>query len=442
MEPEKKLYLKTFGCQMNEADSTKIKNIFSNMNVVVTSDPKDADIVILNTCSVRWKAEHKVYSELGRFKKIKDSNPDLIIGVGGCVAQQEGKVMFSQAPHLDLVFGTHNIHKLPEMITAAQKKRHKVIETEFYENPENINFPTPEDGGIKAFVNIIRGCNNFCSYCIVPYVRGQEISRPSKEILHEVRALADSGVKEITLLGQNVNSYGKTLTGDVTFPELLRYVAKIDGIERIRFISSHPKDLSDELIDLFGDIDKICGHLHLAVQSGSNKILDLMKRGYTTDSFVRKIEKLRKARPEISLTTDLIVGFPGEEESDFQQTLNLMELVKYDSSFSFKYSRRTGTEAAKRSETVSEQIKSERLFILQNLQKKHSLFRNRLLEGTVEDVLVDSLNKKTAGMVQGRISANKVVNFSGSDNLISNIVKVKITRGSINSLLGELVPVH
>ncbi len=442
MEREKKLYLKTFGCQMNEADSTKIKNIFSNMNVAVTSDPKDADIVILNTCSVRWKAEHKVYSELGRFKKIKDSNPHLIIGVGGCVAQQEGKEMFSQAPHLDLVFGTHNIHKLPEMISAAQKERHKVVETDFYENPKYFNLPAPEEGGVKAFVNIIRGCNNFCSYCIVPYVRGREVSRPSRDIIDEIRALADNGVKEITLLGQNVNSYGKTLAGDATFPELLRHVAKIDGIERIRFTSSHPKDLSDDLIDVFGGIDKICGHLHLAVQSGSDKILELMKRGYTTDSYIRKVEKLKCVRPDISLTTDLIVGFPGEDDSDFQKTLDLIALVRFDSSFSFKYSRRTGTEAANMEETVPEQVKSERLFILQNIQKEHSIYRNRLLEGRVEDVLVDSLNRKADGMVQGRISANKVVNFRGTDDLVSKIVKVKITKGSVNSLSGELVPFH
>jgi len=437
MEPEKKLYIKTFGCQMNDADSTRVKNILADMNIGTTANPGDADIIILNTCSVRWKAEHKVYSELGRFKKIKRSNPNLIIGVGGCVAQQEGEEMFAHAPHLDIVFGTHNIHRLPEMITTAGKERRKVLKTDFYDEPEQLVFPSPEEGGIKAFVNIIRGCNNFCSYCIVPYVRGREVSRPSEEILGEVRQLAEKGVKEITLLGQNVNSYGKTLAADLTFPALLKMLAMTDGIERIRFTSSHPKDLSDELIGAFGEVDKLCSHLHLAVQSGSNRVLNLMKRGYTVESYLNKVEKLRKARPDISLTTDLIVGFPGEEESDFRETLSLMELIKYDSSFSFKYSRRAGTEAAKLEETVPEPDKSERLSILQDLQKRHSLFRNRSQEGKVEDILVDALSRKPGGMVMGRTSSNKVVNFLGPKDLVSKTVKVRIARGSINSLSGE-----
>lgn len=442
MYRERKLYLKTFGCQMNDADSSKIKSLLAGMNVGSASDPEDADIILLNTCSIRWKAEHKVYSELGRFKGIKKRRPDVIIGVGGCVAQQEEERMFRKAPHLDLVFGTHNIHRLPEMIRRVEDERCHVTETAFFDSPEPLVYPAPEEDGVRAYVNIMRGCDNFCSYCIVPYVRGREVSRPGSEIIDEVRILAEKGVKEVTLLGQNVNSYGKGLAEDISFAALIGKVAGVDGIKRIRFATSHPKDLSEELIAAFGEIDKLCGHLHLPVQSGSNSVLRLMKRGYTVESYVEKVESLRNVRPDISLTTDFIVGFPGEEHEDFEATLELMKEVVYDSSFSFTYSRRPGTEAARLEETVSEEEKNERLSMLQDLQGEHQLLKNRSEEGNVRMVLVEGPSKKGSGMMTGRTSGNRVVNFEGSGELASGIVPVRIVHGFANSLRGELQNVH
>lgn len=442
MHREKKLYLKTFGCQMNDADSSKIKSLLAGMDISTTEEPKDADIILLNTCTIRWKAEHKVYSELGRFKKIKKHNPDLIIGVGGCVAQQEQEEMFKKAPHLDIVFGTHNIHKLPDMIREVQVKHYQVSETEFFDSPEPLVYPAPEEGGIKAYVNVMRGCNNYCSYCIVPYVRGRETSRPSPEVVEEVRTLADEGVKEVTLLGQNVNSYGNGSDEEISFPKLIRQVAEVDGIERIRFATSHPKDLSDELIEAFGEVGKLCSHLHLPVQSGSDRVLNMMKRGYTIDTYLERVEKLKEVKPDIALTTDIIVGFPGEEDDDFRKTLELMKIARYDSSFSFKYSKRPGTKAAEFEDFIPVEVKDERLLALQDLQKELALEKNQSEEGQVRAVLVEGPSKKGQTMVTGRTSGNKVVNFEGPDELAGRVVPVRIVKGYPNSLAGNYSPLH
>ncbi|MDT8316448.1 MAG: tRNA (N6-isopentenyl adenosine(37)-C2)-methylthiotransferase MiaB [bacterium] len=442
MERARKLYLRTFGCQMNDADSSKIKRLLADMNIRHTDEPREADILLLNTCSIRWKAEHKVYSELGRFKKIKKNRPDIIIGVGGCVAQQEKDEMFRKAPHLDIVFGTHNIHRLPDMIKEVEEKRGHRSETDFFDSPEPLVYPAPEEGGLKAFVNIMRGCNNFCSYCIVPYVRGRETSRPYSEILEEISVLVQQGVKEFTLLGQNVNSYGNGSSDTVSFPDLIRKVAAIDGLERVRFATSHPKDLSDDLIDAFGETDKLCNHLHLPVQSGSNDVLKAMKRVYTVDSYIEKVERLKSVVPDISITTDMIVGFPGETDADFKKTLELMEKIKYDSAFSFKYSRRPGTAAADFEDTVAEEEKDERLAMLQTLQERHTSERNEAEEGKVALVLVEGTSKKREGMMMGRSAGNKVVIFKGDESLAFKTVPVRIVEGNLKSLYGELIELH
>jgi tRNA-2-methylthio-N6-dimethylallyladenosine synthase len=427
---------------MNDADSSKITRLLADMNISQTDEPKEADILLLNTCTIRWKAEHKVYSELGRFKKIKKNRPDIIIGVGGCVAQQEKDEMFRKAPHLDIVFGTHNIHRLPDMIKEIEEKRGHLSETAFFDSPEPLVYPAPEEGGVKAYVNIMRGCNNFCTYCIVPYVRGRETSRPYSEILEEVDLLVGQGVKEFTLLGQNVNSYGNGSNDAISFSGLIRKVAAIEGLERIRFATSHPKDLSDDLIDAFGEIDKLCNHLHLPVQSGSNEVLKAMKRVYTVESYAERVERLKSVVPNIAITTDMIVGFPGETDADFRKTLELMEKLKYDSAFSFKYSKRPGTAAADFEDTVAEEEKEERLAILQTLQQRHTRERNEAEEGKVELVLVEGKSKKGEGMVMGRSAGNKVVNFKADESLISKTVPVRIVEGHLNSLYGELSKLH
>ena len=439
---ERKLYLKTFGCQMNDADSSKIKSLLGELNIGSTEEPKEADIILLNTCTIRWKAEHKVYSELGRFREMKEKRPHLIIGVGGCVAQQEQDEMFKKAPHLDIVFGTHNIHRLPEMIREVESTRNRVSETDFFDSPEPLVYPAPEEGGIKAYVNVMRGCNNFCAYCIVPYVRGRETSRPAGEVLEEVRRLAEGGVKEVTLLGQNVNSYGNGVEGEVSFARLIKKIAGVEGIERIRFATSHPKDLSLELIDAFGEVEKLCSHLHLPVQSGSDAVLEKMNRGYTVASYVDKVERLRRVKGEMAITTDIIVGFPGESPEDFAATLRLMEQIGYDGSFSFKYSRRPGTKAADFDDHTTEDEKDERLAALQALQREMSLEKNLAQVGQVREVLVEGASRKGEGMMTGRTSGNKVVNFPGNEALTGRVIPLDIVGGSVNSLLGEPCRIH
>jgi tRNA-2-methylthio-N6-dimethylallyladenosine synthase len=345
----KQLFIQTFGCQMNQYDSERIARVMGRMDYALTDCVENADLILLNTCSVRDKAEQKVYSALGRLKEIKEQRAGVIIGVGGCVAQQEGEALLKRVPHLDLVFGTHNIHKLPEIVEQVQTLENRPVETAFYRDPSYMEDPegTTEVQGSKAFVTIMQGCNKVCSFCIVPHVRGREVSRPSEKILREVESLANQGVVEVMLLGQNVNSYGKMTPGELSFAELLGRVNAIDGIERIRFTTSHPQDLSPDLIEAFAELAKLCEHLHLPVQTGSDGVLSRMRRGYTRAEYLDRIERLRARRPEVALSTDIIVGFPGETDEEFGATLELLEQVGYDEIYSFTYSPRPQTVSAK-----------------------------------------------------------------------------------------------
>ena len=434
---QKAAFIKTFGCQMNEHDSEKIMRILEDVDYTVTENIDNADLILINTCSIREKAEHKVYSSLGRLKTLKKKNPKLIIGVGGCVAQQEGEKLLHRVPHLDMVFGTHNIHKLPELIAKVDKTGKRVTETDMHDSIPSLDaFSLPSEGQIKSYVTIMQGCDNYCSYCIVPYVRGREISRKSGEILEEIRRLSSRGTKDITLLGQNVNSYGKGHAKEVTFPELLHAVNETDGVERIRFTTSHPKDLSEELIYSFRYLDKLCEHIHLPVQSGSDSILRAMNRKYTASYYVEKVKKLRDICPEISITSDIIVGFPGETEKDFEKTLELMEIVKFDSVFSFKYSDRAETRASTLPGKIDDAVKSERLRTLQTFQKTFTLEANKRLVGKDEGVLVEGPSKTDPARLTGRTRSNKVVNFQGSINLIGEIIPVRIRQSFLHSLEG------
>jgi len=438
---ERFVYVQTFGCQMNVHDSEKILSILAEHCYRPTGDVRRADIILLNTCSVRAKPEHKVYSALGRFKKLKEKNEKLVIGVGGCVAQQEGERLLERVGHLDLIFGTHNLHRLPDLIREVQAGRAPVCAVEFFEEVQSLNtVPMPSHGEkVTSYVTIMQGCDNFCSFCIVPYVRGREMSRPRETILEEIETLSKRGVREVTLLGQNVNSYGKGLSEGLTFSQLLARVNEIEGIWRIRFTTSHPKDISEELIRAFGKSRKVCKHIHLPFQSGSDKILEMMNRGYTGDQYLETVEKLRESCPEIAVTADVMVGFPGEDEGDFLETLELIERVQFDNLFSFKYSPRKGTKAARFPAQIDETTKSHRLGILQELQKGITLKKNRALEGRCEEVLVEGTNKVTGEEMTGRTSSHKVVNFKGSPELIGQLVKVRIEAGYANSLRGKIM---
>lgn len=435
---DKNLFLETFGCQMNVNDSEKIAGILKGLGYRTTEDPEEADLVILNTCSVRARAERKVYGHLGRYKALKKRNERLIIGVGGCVAQQEGERLLQNAPFVDIVFGTHNLHLLPDMVRAAEAGE-KRAEVSFIDNDQRLDlFPAAgEAAGMTAFVTIMQGCDNFCSYCIVPYVRGREISRRPEEILEESHRLADQGVREVTLLGQNVNSYGLKAGGFPSFPELIRKVADINGIERIRFTTSHPKDLSSDLIACFAELPKLCSHMHLPAQSGSDAVLARMGRGYTRDQYLEKAAALQKARPDIQITGDIIVGFPGESDDDFEQTLSLMREVGYADLFSFIYSKRPETKAAEFPDSMTYEEKQARLARLQALQFDMALERNKSFVGTVQGVLVEGMSRR-GDQLYGRTSGNRIVNFAGDGSLVGDIVDVKIIRAHQTSLLGEL----
>ncbi|PLX88618.1 MAG: tRNA (N6-isopentenyl adenosine(37)-C2)-methylthiotransferase MiaB [Desulfuromonas sp.] len=438
---QKSFFLETFGCQMNVVDSERIVDLLGQIGYQRVDQPDHADLVLLNTCSVRDKAERRVYGHLGRFKPIKDRRPELIIGVGGCVAQQEGERMLEKIPYLDLVFGTHNIHRLPELVQQVERRDGRGNATDFLDRETRLNlFPQRTAGdSVTRFVTIMQGCDNFCSYCIVPYVRGREISRPSDEILQEVRDLVAQGVREITLLGQNVNSYGLKEEGEISFAELLRRVDGIDGLERLRFTTSHPKDLSDELIDCFGTLEKLCHHIHLPVQCGSDRILDAMNRGYHRADYLAKVTRLKRVCPDIRLTTDVIVGFPGETESDFAETLDLVAQVGYADAFTFLYSKRTGTAAAELDDGLQAAEKQKRFDRLLELQQKNSddIWRSDL--GRELEVLVEGESKQGDGQVFGRTTWNRIVNFTGSADLIGQLVKVRITKVFRNSNLGELL---
>ncbi|HOO90570.1 MAG TPA: tRNA (N6-isopentenyl adenosine(37)-C2)-methylthiotransferase MiaB [Syntrophales bacterium] len=435
-----KFYIHTFGCQMNVHDSQQMAQLLSDAGYTATDDAGRADIIIINTCSVREKAAQKVYSQLGRLKKLKRMRPGLIMGVAGCLAQEHGTEFFRRFGYLDLVLGTHNIHRLPEMIKEITNTQSRIVETAFHESVRSLGIRTlPPGGDVSAYVTIMQGCNNFCSYCIVPYVRGREESRDSVDIIDEIKLLADSGIREVTLLGQNVNSYGKTCDGEIDFPTLLRRINDIEGIERIRFTTSHPKDLSDDLVRCFADLDKLCEHIHLPVQSGSDYVLKEMKRGYTAEDYLVKIGMLKDVCPDISITSDIIVGFPGEGDDDFEKTIDLMKEVRFDNTFSFKYCDRRGTASELYEGKVEEKIKGDRLSTLQALQEQHSLESNRSLKGKVEDVLIEGVSTNNEADITGRTRGNKIVNLPGGADLIGRTVRVRIVRAYTHSLRGEMV---
>jgi len=422
-------FVKTYGCQMNEYDSSRIANLLEQKcNMKRVESPEDADVILLNTCSVREKAQEKVFSDLGRYRLIKQKKPNLIIGVGGCVAVQEGKNILTRAPFVDLVFGPQTLHRLPKMLEQARKKN-KSLDISFPEIEKFDNLPAPHTEGPSAYVTIMEGCNNFCSYCIVPFTRGHEISRPMKDILCEIKTLAAQDVKEINLLGQNVNNYPN-------FPQLLHEVAAIDEIEQIRFTTSHPKFFSNELIAAFGEIKKIVDHLHLPVQSGSDKILKAMMRGYTAQDYIDKVSQLRVTRPNINISSDFIVGFPGETDKDFAQTMQLIETVGFDNSYSFMYSPRPKTKASKLNDNVSLEIKKKRLSILQQAIKANADKISHVMLNTTQRILVTGLSKKNDAELTGRTQNNRVVNFSGNKKLIGSFTEVKITQVLPNSLRG------
>ncbi|MFH1078719.1 MAG: tRNA (N6-isopentenyl adenosine(37)-C2)-methylthiotransferase MiaB [Pseudomonadota bacterium] len=435
----KYLHIQTFGCQMNVNDSDKIMTILRDEGYETTDDAECADLILVNTCSIREKAAQKAHSQLGRFRILKERNPELILAMGGCLAQQWGQKILARAPYLDVVFGTHNIHRLPELIRRVEKDGSPVVETNFQAPVKSLGITAvPQNGAVGAYVTIMQGCNNFCSYCVVPYLRGPEESRPADDILAEVKKLADYGIVEITLLGQNVNSYGRTISGSPGFPDLLRAIGKIKGIERIRFTTSHPRDLSEDLMRCFTEVETLCDHIHLPVQSGSDAILRRMNRGYTRDQYLEKIEGLRRFRPEISITSDIIVGFPGETEDDYQATIVLMDAVKFDNLFSFKYSEREGTAAVGFEYRVPEEVKRERLQQLQTLQEKHTMERNRIIEGRTVDVLVEGKSRSSEHDMTGRMRSNKIVNFRGGRELAGKTCSVLINKAYLHSLRGEM----
>lgn len=435
-----KVFVITYGCQMNVYDSNKMFDILhASHKFEKTEQASDADLILLNTCSIREKAEEKVYSELGRILKIKKASA--LIGVGGCVASQEGEKLMQRAPYVDFVFGPQSIQKLPELIDQAKSGRKHQVATEFTPIAKFDALPKPRAEGPSAFVSIMEGCSKWCSYCIVPYTRGQEISRKVDDVINEIIALAKQGVKEVNLLGQNVNDYNGELAGTdgVSLAVLIHAVAEIEGIERIRFTTSHPVAFSDELIEAFAEQPKLVNHLHLPVQSGSDRILSLMKRGYTSLEYRERIKKLRAVRPDISLSSDFIVGFPGETEQDFLDTMNLIEKIGFDHSFSFIYSRRPGTPAAQLPDDVLLDTKKQRLKILQTrlLQQANAISAN--MHGKTESVLVIGYDKKQGTLLTGRTENNRVVHFKGGERLIGQVAQVKITQVNPNSLLGELI---
>jgi len=409
---KKGVFLETFGCQMNESDSARLLGFLSQSGYERVQRAIYADLIILNTCSVRDKAEQKVYSALGRFKTLKETNPALIIALSGCVAQQEGARLLERVPYLDLVIGTANIHKICELLDEVSGRNKRLAATSLNGIIEQSEYSSlaHSPGSLKALVSIMRGCNNYCSYCIVPYTRGEEVSRSSEAILSEIKALSEAETREVMLIGQNVNSYMDRRSG-MNFTELLLEIARIDAIKRIRFVTSHPRDLSAELIEAFGTEKKLCRHLHLPVQSGSDHILQLMRRGYKADDYLKKVEKIQALYGDMALTTDIIVGFPGESEADFQATMDLVKRVRYDNIFSFKYSPRPGTKAAGYDGQVPEDEKKARLAALQKLQREITTERGRVLVGTTAEVLVEGPSKLNAHELSGRTAGNRVVNF-------------------------------
>lgn len=441
-KPIKKLYIKTHGCQMNEYDSARIKDLLGDSHQLVSTDnPEDADVLLLNTCSIREKAQEKVFHQLGRWKPLKQNKPDLIIGVGGCVASQEGAAISKRAPFVDIIFGPQTLHRLPEMIDAGGSDT--VIDISFPEIEKFDRLPEPKVEGCSAFVSVMEGCSKYCTFCVVPYTRGEEVSRPFDDVIAEVAQLAQQGVREVNLLGQNVNAYrGNNHLGEIVdFAELLTYVAAVPGIDRLRYTTSHPVEFSDALIDVYAEIPQLVDHLHLPVQSGSDRILAMMKRNHTAIEYKSKIRRLRAIRPNISLSSDFIIGFPGETEQDFGATMKLIEDIGFDHSFSFIYSSRPGTPAAELADDTPMEIKKQRLAILQHRITQQAQAISRRMVGNTETVLVSGLSRKDPGQLQGRTENNRVVNFSCSDHsIIGNFVNVIVGEALPNSLRGELAP--
>lgn len=441
--PAKKLYIKTHGCQMNEYDSSRMRDLLGEShNMVATENPEDADVILINTCSIREKAQEKLFHELGRWKRLKKKNPDLVIGVGGCVASQEGAAIAERAPYVDLIFGPQTMHRLPEMMETRRDNGVVVVDISFPEIEKFDRLPQPDADGVSAFVSIMEGCSKYCTFCVVPYTRGAEVSRPVADVLAEIVHLASQGVREVNMLGQNVNAYrGESSDGtSVDLAELITYVASIEGIDRIRFTTSHPVEFTDALIDVYNEVPELVSHLHLPVQSGSDRILMAMKRGHTALEYKSKLRRLKKIRPNISFSSDFIIGFPGETEADFEATMKLIHDMDFDTSFSFVYSARPGTPAADLPDDTPEEVKKQRLKILQDRLIQQAMGISRRMVGNTERILVSGYSRKDPGQLCGRTENNRVVNFRADDPaLIGKFADVLIEDALPNSLRGILI---
>jgi len=436
-----KLHIRTFGCQMNEYDSNKMSDVLKHSHgLELTDDVEQADVLLVNTCSIREKAEEKLFHQLGRWKKLKTTKPNLVIGVGGCVASQEGDLILKRAPYVDLIFGPQTLHRLPNMLNDALDKSQVSIDISFPEIEKFDHLPEPHTDGASAFVSVMEGCSKYCTFCVVPYTRGEEISRPFNDVIREVEVLAEQGVKEINLLGQNVNAYrGLMDDGEIAdLALLIAIVAQVSGIERIRYTTSHPVEFSDRLIKTYAEVPELVSHVHLPVQSGSDKILSSMKRGHTVIEYKSKIRRLREIRPDISLSSDFIIGFPGETEEDFNNTMKLIDEMGFDKSFSFIYSKRPGTIAASLPDDVDQTVKKQRLAVIQDKLNEKTEEISRSMIGSIQKVLVEGHSKK-GSTLSGRTENMRTTHFQGNENLIGQLVSVKITEGFANSLQGELI---
>ncbi|TQV87840.1 tRNA (N6-isopentenyl adenosine(37)-C2)-methylthiotransferase MiaB [Aliikangiella coralliicola] len=437
----KKLYIKTWGCQMNEYDSSRMADLLNKTHQLeLTNEPEEADVLVLNTCSIREKAQEKVFSQLGQWKNFKQSKPDLLIAVGGCVASQEGKVIRQRAPYVDMVFGPQTLHRLPNMINEVSQEKSPVIDITFPEIEKFDVLPEQQVEGVTAFVSIMEGCSKYCSFCVVPYTRGEEVSRPFDDIIADVVGLAEKGVREVNLLGQNVNAYrGKTHDGGhADLADLIELVAAIEGIDRIRFTTSHPVEFSQRLIDVYAKVPELVSHLHLPVQSGSDRVLNMMKRGHTVLEYKSKIRKLKAIRPNISMSSDFIIGFPGETDQDFRNTMDLIADIDFDLSFSFIYSQRPGTPASDLVDDTPMETKKERLALLQQRLNQQGLAHARRMLNTTQRILVEGPSKKDPMQLCGRTENNRIVNFDGQPKMIGQFVDVVITEVLPNSMRGVL----
>ncbi len=438
----KKLYIKTWGCQMNEYDSSRMADLLNKTHKLeLTNTPEEADVLVLNTCSIREKAQEKVFSQLGQWKNFKQDKPDLMIAVGGCVASQEGKMIRSRAPYVDMVFGPQTLHRLPNMINQVSQSKSPMIDISFPEIEKFDVLPEQKVEGVTAFVSIMEGCSKYCTFCVVPYTRGEEVSRPFDDVIADVVELANKGVREVNLLGQNVNAYrGKTHDdGEADLAALIELIAAIDGIDRIRFTTSHPVEFSQRLIEVYGKVPELVSHLHLPVQSGSDRVLNMMKRGHTILEYKSKIKKLKALRPNLSMSSDFIIGFPGETDKDFENTMDLIAQIDYDMSFSFIYSARPGTPASDLVDDTDMAVKKERLALLQQRLNQQSHAHARRMLGTTQRILVEGPSKKDIMQLSGRTENNRIVNFDGQKDMIGKFVDVEITEVLPNSLRGNLV---